>query len=75
MYIPVQNRKDTRMAAGMPNISWRSANTVLKQQMSLSVKTVPAAMGNPKSSQGSKATETSPVHVAVTQNKLLSLHK
>lgn len=71
----MQNRKDRRMAAGMPNISWRSANTVLNQQMSLSVKTVCAAMWNPKGSQGSKAIETPLVHIAVTQHKLLSLHK
>lgn len=43
LYIPVQNRKDTSMAAGMPNISRRSGNMVLKLQMSRSVKTDPAA--------------------------------
>lgn len=71
--IPMQNSKDTYMAAEKLNISWRSANTVLKQQMSLSVKTVPASMWNLKGSQGSKAVEASPVHLAVTQHKLLSL--
>lgn len=73
LYIPVQNRKDTYMAAYKPNISWRSANTVLKQKMPLSVKTVPASMWNLKGSQGSKAIEVSPVHLAVTQHKLLGL--
>lgn len=61
------------MAAEKPNLSWRSTNTVLKQQMPLSVKTVPASMWNLKGSQGSKVAEASPVHLTVTQHKLLSL--
>lgn len=73
LYIPVQNRKDTYMAAEKLNISWRSVNTVLKQQMPLSVETAPASMWNQMGSQGSKAIEASPVHLAVTQHKLLSL--
>lgn len=75
LYIPVQNRKDISVAADKPNISWRSANTVLKEQMPPSGKTVPASMWNLKGSQGSKAVEASPVHLAVTQHKLLSLHQ
>lgn len=61
------------MAAEKLNISWRSVNTVLKQQMPLSVETAPASMWNQMGSQGSKAIEASPVHLAVTQHKLLSL--
>lgn len=73
LYVPVQNRKDTYMPAEKLNIRWRSANTVLNQEILLSVKTVPASMWNLKGSQGSKAAEASPVHLAVTQHKLLSL--